>query len=153
MQMFEFHYCVRLDIVHPSADPRRISERIRGVAVTHETMAGSERRTRRGQCIEPRRKAALTHWGASLHREERIYSGDRELSAFIHDRLMDLQEHRDLFLELGKEGDVYLAVDWFSETKHSAARLDSELLRRCGALGLGIELNLYGPDEAERVQE
>jgi hypothetical protein len=86
---FEFYYCVSLDILHPSADPKRISQQITGFRVTSETMAGSERVTKDGTVIVPRRLAALTHWAASLHPNERIYSGDLDLADFLRARLSD----------------------------------------------------------------
>jgi len=144
--MFEFHYCVSLDIVHPSADPKSISARITGFRITNESMAGAERRTRDGTIIHRCRKAKLTHWAAELHDEKRLFSGTLELSEFIRQKLSELQEYRDLFLELGEEGEVVLRIGWFSDTSHSAELLDTEILRRCGEAGLGIELNFYAPD-------
>jgi hypothetical protein len=143
--MFEFHFCVKLNIVHPSADPKAISERITQFRITNETMAGTERRTTSGKLFEPPRKAALTHWGASLHEEDRIYSGDIRLPEFIDTILLELDEYKDLFLDLGKEGDVFLKIGWFSETNHSAEILDSGILKRCGDIGVGIGLYYYAP--------
>jgi len=139
-----FHYCVALDIVHPSADPKSISATITGFRTTNETNVGTDRRTQDGMHIEPRRKAKLTHWAAELHDEERMSSGALKLSAFIRGQLPKLQQYRDLFLELGQEGDVVLRIGWFSDTNHSAELLDAETIQLCGELGLGIELNFYG---------
>ena len=50
--MFEFYYCVSLDIVHPSVDPKRISEQIDTFRITHQTMAGTLRRAKDGSPIE-----------------------------------------------------------------------------------------------------
>lgn len=147
--MFEYHYCVALEVVHPSADPTVISEAFKAYRVTNETMAGTERSTRAGRLIEPRRKAVSTHWAADLHDDNKIFSGSLGIEEFIHRKLKELQAHRGLLLELGKEGEVVLKIGWFSESNHSAASIGVEVLRRCADLGLGIELNFYGPDEPD----
>lgn len=144
-QMFEFNFCVSLEVVHPSIDPKTITQRIKGVRVTNETMAGSERHTRDGRPIEPRRRAMLTHWGAELHDGPRLYSGNVDLAEFVNGELDKLQQYREFFREVSLEGEVFLRIGWFSESNHSAARLSSNLLKRCGDIGLGMELDYYAP--------
>lgn len=144
----EFHYCVGLSIVHASIDPKRITEAITELRPKIESMAGTERRARDGRPAIPRRTAQLSHWLAELHDEKKIYSGDRDIGEFILERLtdIDVQRHQSLFAEIRKEGRVQLSIGWFSESNHSATLLSADLLKKCGELGIDIELNFYGPD-------
>jgi hypothetical protein len=141
----EFYYCVSLSIVHPTIDPIDISNVISNLQPRIESMAGSERRTRDGTAVVPARKVLLSHWLAELHDEERIFSGDEAISDFITGKLRELEGHRDLFSQLGQEGQVSLVIGWFSESNHSAGVLEAETLKKCGDLGLSVELNYYGP--------
>jgi hypothetical protein len=141
----EFHYSVSLSILHPTVDPKHITSLLVGLRPRIETMAGTERRTKDGKLIVPPRKAPLSHWLAGLHDEKRLYSGSEPISNFILERLTELEKHRDLFAELGKEGRVELIIGWFSESNYSAAVLDCETLKKSGELGIDIELNFYSP--------
>ena len=141
----EFYYCVSLSIVHTSVDPKTISSALSSLHLKIETMAGSERRRSDGKLIEPQRKAILSHWLADLHEEKRLFSGDIPISTFILGELERLEIHADLIAELRQDGDVALRIGWFSESNYSAAIFDANMVKRCGALGLDIELNCYGP--------
>ena len=146
MQMAnEFYYCISLSIVHPTIDPEIITKAIPELRPRIETMAGTVRRGKGNKQIMPERRTALSHWLAELHREEKLYSGSKPFCEFISERLDDLEPHRDLFANLREEGQVALVIGWFSETNYSADLLDAEILRRCGDLGLDIELNIYSP--------
>lgn len=137
----EFHYCVSLSILHPSVDPKWISRHLTDLYPTIEVKAGTERRDKRGNIIHPPRKAPLSHWLADLHDEERLYSGSVRLSDFLLDWLTELERYKDIFLELEKEGSVKLMIGWFSDSNYSAEALDAEVLKKCGDLGINLELN------------
>jgi hypothetical protein len=139
----EYYYCVSLSIVHPSVDPKSITAAITCLKPKVETMAGTERRRRDGTLIVPNRKAQLSHWLAELHQEKRLYSGDTPISDFIFKQLDKLEKHRALFDSLRQEGIVALDIGWFSESNYSADVLNAEMLKKCGDLGIDIELNLY----------
>ncbi|MBY0521768.1 MAG: DUF4279 domain-containing protein [Gemmataceae bacterium] len=140
----EFHYCISLSIVHPTIDPKVITEAIRELHPSIKSRAGDLRRVK-GKPVMPERKTLLSHWSADLHEEERIYSGSKPISEFILECLEKLRSHRDLFGDLRKEGEVSLRVGWFSEDNYSAEVLKAETLRLCGELGVDLELNFYGP--------
>ena len=142
--MFEFDYHVKLSIVHPSVDPSIITQEIRTLKPHIASMAGTEKRDRHGRPMG--RKIALSHWCASLHGAERLHSGDRPLSEFLAEKLAELAPYQGLLAKLRAEGEVMFVIDWFSSRMHTAARLDAEVLRRCGKLGIDIELGYYGPD-------
>ena len=139
----EFYYCISLSIVHPTIDPATITKAIPTLCPRIETMAGTIRRGKEGNPIVPERRAALSHWLAELHQEEKVYSGSKPVSEFVSERLTDLQPYRDLFTSLRREGQVSLRIGWFMESNYSAELLDAATLRRCGELGLDIELNVY----------
>ena len=141
----EFYYSVSLSIVHPTADPKTITGAVTNLRPKIETKAGSERRRKDGTPIVPSRKAELSHWLAELHDEERLFSGDRPMSDFIFGQLDKLEAHRSLFAQLRQEGEVVLIIGWFSESNHSAGVLNAETLKKCGDLGIDLELNYYGP--------
>jgi hypothetical protein len=141
----EFHYSVSLSIVHPSADPKSITEAITGLRPKIEIKAGSDRQRKDGTPIVPSRKAELSHWLAELHDEKKLFSGDMPLSDFILGQLDRLEAYRSLFSRLREEGEVVLRIGWFSDTNHSAGVLSAETLKRCGDLGIDLELNYYGP--------
>jgi hypothetical protein len=141
----EFYYNISLSIIHPTVDPKSITEVITVLHPKIETRAGTERRRKDGTPIVPSRKAALSHWLAELHNEEKLFSGDRPISDFILDQVDKLGAYRNLFAQLREEGKVVLMIGWFSVSNYSADVLDAETLKRCGDLGLDIELNYYGP--------
>lgn len=143
----EFYYSVSLSIVHPSADPKSITGIITSLCPRIATMAGTERRTKDGTPIVPSRKAALSHWLADLHDEEKLFSGDRPLSDFVLSKLRQLEVYGRLFAQLREEGIVALVIDWFSESNHSADVLSAETLKKCGDLGIDLELNYYCPSK------
>jgi hypothetical protein len=145
----EFYYCVSLSIVHPSVDPKSITEVITGLRPRIETMAGSERRRSDGTPIAPSRKAVLSHWLADLHDEKRLYSGDKPISDLVLSQLTKLEKHTDFLGQLRQEGMVALRIGWFSESSHSAGVLSTEMLKKCGDLGVDIELNFYGPSTSQ----
>lgn len=119
----EFYYCVSLSIVHPTIDPKSITRSITTLRPRIETMAGTERRTKDGALIVPRRKATFSHWLADLHDKEKIYSGLKPLSDFILEQLTQLEEHRILFGQLRQEGQVTLRIGWFSISNYSVCVL------------------------------
>jgi hypothetical protein len=139
----EFYYCISLSIVHPTIDPAIITKAIPELRPKIETMAGTIRRDKGNKPIVPERTASLSHWLAELHPEEKLYSGSKPICEFIFERLNDLDPHRDLFAHLRKAGQVSLRIGWFMESNYSAELLDAETLRRCGELGLDVELNVY----------
>jgi hypothetical protein len=141
----EFYYSVCLRIVHPTADPKSITEVITSLHPKIHSKAGSERRAKDGTPIVPNRKAALSHWLAELHDEEKLFSGDKPMSDFILGQLDKLEAYRSLFAQLREEGEVGLVIGWFSESNHSAGVLSAETLRKCGDLGIDLELNYYAP--------
>ena len=144
----EFHYAISLKIVHPSADPKAISEVITELHPQIEAKAGSECKKQDGTAIMPRRTARLSVWIADLHDEERLFSGDRPISEFILGQLDRMKGYRNLFAQLRQEGQVMLTIDWFCESNYSAGVLTAETLEKCGDLGLGIELYYYGPSSS-----
>ena len=139
----EFHYCVSLSILHPSVDPKWITGLLPELHPNVEVKAGTERLDKQGKPFSPPRKAVFSVWLADLHTEEKLYSGSRPLSDFIGDRLTELEPHREVFAELRKEGRVKLEIGWFSDSNYSAEILDAETLKKCGDLGIDIELNCY----------
>jgi hypothetical protein len=139
----EFHYSVSLCIVHPTVDPRSITKELTSLRPAIEKRAGDERRSKDGKPLVPRRKTLLSVWLANLHDEERLYSGVKPLSVFIVESLAKLEGHRDLFFQLRQQGNVALRVGWFSDSNYSAEVLSSDALKKCGDLGLDIELNCY----------
>lgn len=141
----EFCYSVSLSIVHPNIDPTSITEQIKGLRPRIEAIAGSVRRCKGGMPAIPSRKVALSHWLADLHVEQKLYSAQRPLSQFILEHLADLAQHQLLFARLREQGQVALIVRWFSETHHSAGVLPAELMKKCGDLGLDLELDYYAP--------
>lgn len=143
---FEFYYTVSLTIVHPSIDPSVISEKISALRPKKASKAGSIRCNALGEPIQPERKSLLTHWTAPLHDEPRLHSANHPFPAFLSAKLTDLEQFREVFLELGKEGDVFFRIGWFSITSHSAESLAPGLLQKAGNVGIGFELNYYAPD-------
>ena len=141
----EFYYSVSLSIVHPTADPKSITEVITSLRPKIETKAGSVRRRQDGTAVVPTRTAALSHWLAELHDQDKLFSGDRPMSDFILDQLDKLKPYQRLFDQLREEGEVTLMIGWFSESNHSAGVLKAETLKICGELGIDLELNYYGP--------
>jgi hypothetical protein len=146
----EFHYCVSLSIAHPSVDPKSITAVITSLRPKIETMAGSERRAKDGTTIVPQRKAALSHWLADLHDEKRLYSGDKAISEVILTQLEKLEKHTDFLSQLRHQGVVALIIGWFGESNYSAGVLSADMLKKCGDLGIDIELNYYGPSAPQR---
>jgi len=143
----EFYYCVSLSIVHPTIDPAQITRAITGLRPRIETMAGTERRGRDGTPVVPSRKVALSHWLADLHDEEKLYSGETPISDFLLEQSTALEVHRELFAHLREGGEVTFVIGWFSVSNHSAEALKAEALKKCGDLGIDIELNFYGPED------
>ena len=145
----EFHYCVSLSIVHPTFDPKVITAAITTLEPRIQVMAGTDRLGKDGKPIMPERKVAISHWLADLHKEDRLYSGDKPISDFLLDQLTKLESHRPLFAELAKEGEVVFRIGWFSDSNYSAEVLSAETLKKCGDLGVDLELNFYGPGNAK----
>jgi hypothetical protein len=148
----EFHYCVSLSIVHPTADPELITAAITSLRPRIQAMAGSERLGKDGKPIVPNRKVMLSHWLANLHDEPKMCSSDKPVSDFILEQLVKLEKHHSLFAHLQQLGQVTLRIGWFSDTNYSADVLTAKTLKKCGDLGIDIELNYYGPScEEEEV--
>jgi hypothetical protein len=141
----EFRYCVSLSIIHPSADPKSITQVIVDLRPRIETMAGTERRAKDGTPIVPSRKAALSHWLADLHDQERLDSSETPISDFILDQLRTLEKHADLFRQLRQDGVVALRIGWFSDSNYSSGVFSAEMLKKCGDLGVDIEINYCVP--------
>jgi hypothetical protein len=150
---FDYYYSVSLSIVHPTVDPTKISAAMPQLHPRIQSMAGTERRNRLGQPLVPRRSASLTHWLADLHVEDKLFSVAKPISEFLREKLAELEVHRDLFVQLEAEGEIVLRVGWFGVTTHSADVLSPSVLRKLGELGIGIELNFYGPDEKPEVRQ
>ena len=140
----EFYYSVSLSIVHPTVDPKSITRSMTPLSPSIETMAGTEKRTKDGALIIPVRKAALSHWLAELHDEDRLFSGDKPIDDFLLDELKKLEEHRELFRQLQQEGRVALLIGLFSISNYSAFRLGAGTLFQAGDLGIDLEFNFYG---------
>lgn len=116
-------------------------------------MVGTERRNKDGKLIEPSRKAVVSHWLADLHEEKKLYSATKPISDFILEKLTGLESYGTLFAQLREEGQVELRVGWFSVSYHSAEVLSAEALKKCGDLGIDIEINFYGPsDQIEEIK-
>jgi hypothetical protein len=137
----EYFYCASLSVVHPTIDPRTISARITSLSPKIETLAGTQRLGKNGKPLVPPRKAALSHWAADLHAEQTLNSADRPISEFILEKLRGLEMHRDFFAQLRQEGQVILVVHWFAITNYAADVFSAETLKKCGELGIDIELN------------
>jgi hypothetical protein len=150
-KMNEFYYCVSLSILHPSVDPKWISGLLTGLRPKIEVKAGSEKLDKNGKPIIPPRRVPLSHWSADLHEEERLYSGNVPISDFILDRLTELEKYKDVFAELLKEGRIALMMGWFSDSSCSAETLEADTLKKCGDLGISIELHCYERDNHERA--
>ena len=145
----EFDYSVSLSIVHPRMDPRRITATISSLRPRIETSAGSARRGKDGKLLIPRRAAALSHWLADLQ-EGKLNSKVTPISAFISEQLTRLEHHRDFLREIRKDGDVVFRIGWFSSSNYSAGVLEAEVLKKCGDLGIDIEINCYFSPSGER---
>jgi hypothetical protein len=143
----EFYYSLSLSIVHPTIDPLWVTQAIPTLHARIESMAGTERRGKGGEPIVPSRKSMLSHWLADLHQGTKLYSGAKPISDFILEKITELEQYRNVFAHLGQEGKVALIVGWFSEGNHSADVLSAEALRKCGDLGIDIEINFYSPDD------
>ncbi len=141
----EFYYCATLSIVHPTIDPQLITQTISSLRPRIESMAGSERRLTDGTPVVPPRRVLLSHWLADLHEEDKLFSSDAPLSDFIERKIRGLTHYQDFLLQLQQEGQVAIVVDWFSETGHSSGVLNASVLRKCGEMGIDIELNFYNP--------
>ncbi len=144
----EFHYCVSFNIVHPTLDPRSVTKKLVSLRPKIETMAGDERRGRDGKPLIPKRTSSLSAWSADLHDEPRLYSGTKPLSAFIMECLTKLEGHEDFFSKIRQEGKVALSIGWFSDSNYSAEVLNADALKKCGELGVDIELNCYWHPDA-----
>jgi hypothetical protein len=144
----EYFYCVSLTISHPTFDPKVITASIQTLRPRIETMVGQERRGKDGKPLSPPRTAAFSYWHADLHPEPRLYSAQIAISDFIMRQLTDLECHRDLFALLVRDGEVTLRIGWFSESNYSADLLGAETLKKCGNLGIGLELNFYAPSQS-----
>jgi len=138
---FEFHYSISLTIIHPSLDPVLFTEQISELQPRTEIKVGTELVDAGG--LPNGRNARNSFWSAPLHKAKRLYSETNPISEFIGEKLAVLKRHRELFHEWKEDGYVVLQIDWFSETGHSAACLESDVIRRCADLGLGIELCFY----------
>jgi hypothetical protein len=142
----DYYYSVSLSILHPSIDPKDITAAITELHPTIEAKAGSIRRNRDGEVIIPPRHARYSHWLADLHPGEQLFSGDVVFSAFLLLWLGKLEHYRSFFSQLREEGEVTLVIAWYSIANYSAEMLPANALKKCGELGLNIELNLYwGP--------
>ena len=139
----EFFYNVRLSIVHPTVDPMEITKVIKNLHPRIQTMAGALKLGKNGLPIVPNRRAALSHWSANLHDEQKLYSGDKPISEFILTRLSDLEEHRSLFFQLREEGQIILFTGLFSITNCSAGVLSAPMMKKCGDLGIEFEFHFY----------
>lgn len=139
----EFHYCISFDIVHPTLDPAFITQELGGLQPTRKVMAGDERRGRDGKLLVPGRKAAFSVWSTNLHDEARLYSGTKPLSTLIIEFLAKLESHAEFLSRIRQEGKVALNIGWFSDTNYSAEILSAEAMKKCGDLGIDIELNCY----------
>jgi len=139
----EFDYSVSLSILHPSVHPKAITAAIRELRPIVESLAGSDRRDRKGQIILPPRRSMYSHWLADLHPEKRLFSGDVPLSDFIAMHLVELERHQGLFHELSKEGEVTLMVALYTKGNHAAGILCADALRQCAELRVNIELDIY----------
>jgi hypothetical protein len=142
----EFNYCVSLSIVHPSVDAAGITKVITILRPRIETTAGTARRGKGGKPLSPSRMSPLSHWCADLHREEKLYSGSKPFSEFLLEQANKLEPYRDLFVQLRQEGAVTFMIGLFSKSNCAADVLKADMLRKCGDLGIDIELNYYAPE-------
>jgi hypothetical protein len=142
----EFYYCVSLSILHPTIDPRIITKEITEFKPSVEIMAGMVRVGKDGKPLVPMRKASQSYWCADLHSEEHIFSQTRPFNDFIMDVLCILETHRNLFEHLKIDGEQHFFVGWFHKYGCAAERITSDVLKKCGELGLDFELHCYnGP--------
>lgn len=148
----EFFYSVSLSIVHPTIDPAQITKVIKILRPKIQTMAGDIKLGKNGLPIVPNRRAALSHWSADLHDEDKLYSGDKPISDFILARLNGLEEHGPLFFQLREDGEVKLFTGFFSITNCSAGVLSAAMMKKCGDLGIDIEFHFYSLEISDQRQ-
>ena len=108
-------------------------------------MAGVERQGKDNKPIVPTRKALLSHWLADLHSETKLSSAVTPLCGFLLEKLSDLEKYHEFFVRLQEEGRVALIIGWFNESNHSAELLDARTLKKCGEMGIDLEINFYSP--------
>jgi hypothetical protein len=146
----EFSYIVSLSILHPTVDPKWITGSLSGWTPKIEVMAGTEKVGKGGKPLVPSRKAPLSHWLAELHEEERLHSGSRPISEFLFEQLAKLEGYPDVLSHLKEEGRITLILDWFGDSNYSAETLPADVLRKCGELGIDMEINMYCPCDEEK---
>ena len=139
--MFEFFYSVELSITHPTMAPEVLTHSL-GLNPTLHTKAGEERTNIRGKPLG--RKARLSTWRCNLHDEPRLDSKVTPLSAFINSWIQKLTPNAGLFEKINNEGgEAQFSVCWYAgDTSYATGILESATLKKCGALGLDIELNI-----------
>lgn len=138
-----FTYCVDFSVLHPTIDPRAISQAIPEFTPEIMVKAGAPRLNSHGQTIEPARIAAKSHWLAPLHDGKRMNSESVPLNDFLESRIALLEKHAAFLSEVRQDGELTLIIGWFSNGVSSGCSVGASLLRLCGELGIDLELHIY----------
>jgi hypothetical protein len=143
--MFEFRYKISLSILHPSIDPVKISS-VLGGKPKIQRKAGEEVLSTKG--VPLGRKSKLSHWLVSLQDGQMVKSDAHPISEIILNAAKEIEPHKQFLKSITDEGGkVEFRIAWFGNSSNSTGVLKAEALQLCGALGIDILLDVYGPED------
>lgn len=138
---YPYRYKVSLVLTHPTLPAAELDSAL-PFKVSHEGTVGEPRHTPKGQALPGAFKE--TFWRCSL-----ATPADAELERFIAGIAEQLAPSLPHLLTGG--GKARLFIGLFLEQENIGLELSPELLSRCGALGISLGFDIYGPDPSEGV--
>jgi len=139
----EFNYNACLSINHPTIDARLISKALSSYLPIVEATAGSVACHANGSPYLPIRKSVQSYWLAQLHQEKLLYSGETDLSVFLEQHINLLSDHAEFIQNILNEGRVVFKIALYHITKYLAYEIESCVLAKVGAFGIGIEIHSF----------
>jgi hypothetical protein len=137
--MFEYKYEVELAVIHRTMHHDSITKVLKMTPTVYST-SGEELHSPLG--VRRGRRARLSCWIAPLHSQPRIDSVNRELGDFLAEWVDRLRPHAQLFLRIADEGgEVLFRIGYHCVEEYSTSVLACKVLKGCGEIGIGLEIN------------
>ena len=138
--MQTYSFAVALRIWHPSIDPTIITESLQMQPV-HQAMAGSRRRTSKGQLLDGHWRES--YWSADPFKYGEYLSHDMGVEDVLADVCTALAPHRAFLNTLRSEGGRLLVQVSSYSARNYAFELSPDQLEALADLGVGFAHDIY----------
>ena len=135
-----YRFKASLRLIHPSADLSHCSREF-GLEPSRQWKNGDARTTPRGRPLEGTR--GESYWTAPLDTSthKNIEGGLSHIATWLAEHSTFMADH------VHSGGSAELFIGFFLETFNTGFELSPSLLSKFGALGVGLDFDMYGQDD------